>query len=94
MARSTAEIRAEIAMTRHGIEEQLDAVRRRVPHPWWTPYAVLAGALAVGLVASRLPMMKLVATGVRAAQTGLAIASTAGAVRRLVADRPRPRKAA
>ena len=45
MARSTAEIQAEIAVTRRLIEKQLDAVRRRLPDRWWTPYAVLAGAL-------------------------------------------------
>ena len=89
MARSTAEIQAEIAVTRRLIEHQLE-----LPIRWWTPYAVLAGALVAGVVVSRIPMLKLVGTGARAAQAGLAIATTVAAVKRFVAERPRPRKVA
>ena len=94
MARSTAEIQAEIAATRRVIETQLDGLRRRVPDQWWMPYAVLAGALIAGAVTSRVPLLKLVGTGTRAVQAGLAIASTVSAVDRFIAERPGRRKAA
>ena len=54
MARSPAEIQADIAVTRRVIEHQLDSIQRKVPNRWWTRYAVLAGALATGFVLSRL----------------------------------------
>ena len=95
MARSTAEIQADIAVTRRLIETQLDGLRRRLPHRWWTPYAVLAGALVAGVVVSRIPMLKLVGTGAKAVHAGLALASTVAAVDRFLAERPaRPRKVA
>jgi hypothetical protein len=94
MARSTAEIQAEIAVTRQQIEGQLDGLRRRVPDRWWLPYAVLGGALVVGIVISRIPVLKLVRTGTRAVNAGLLIASTASAVDRFMAERPARRKAA
>lgn len=94
MARSTAEIQADIAVTRRLIESQLDGLRRRLPHRWWTPFAVLGGALVVGLVVSRIPMFTLVGTSAKAVQAGLAVASTVAAVDRFIAQRPDRRKAA
>ena len=94
MARSTAEIQAEIAVTRRQVEHQLDGLRRRVPDRWWMPYAILAGALVAGAVISRVPILKLVGTGTRAVQAGLTIASTVAAVDRFVTERPARRKAA
>lgn len=94
MARSTAEIQADIAVTRRLIEGQLESLRRRLPHRWWMPYAVLAGALVAGGVISRVPFGKLVGTGALAAQAGLAVVSTVAAVNRFVAERPGRRKAA
>jgi hypothetical protein len=94
MARSTAEIQAEMAVTRRLLESQLEGLRRRVSDRWWMPYAVLAGALVAGAVLSRVPIFKLVATGTRAVNAGLLIASTAAAVDRFVAERPARRKAA
>ena len=94
MARSTAEIQADIAVTRQQIEGQLDRLRRRVPDRWWIPYAVLAGALVAGVVVSRVPVLKLIGTGARAVKAGMTIASTVAAVDRFMAERPRPRKAA
>ena len=93
MARSTAEIQAEIAVTRQQIESQLDGLRRRVPNRWWLPYAVLGGALVAGIVISQIPVLKLLRTGSRAINAGMMIASTAAAVDRFMAERPR-RKAA
>jgi hypothetical protein len=81
-------------VTRRLIETQLDAVRRRLPDRWWTPYAMLAGALAAGFLVSRVPMLKLVGTGARVVQAGLAVATTVAAVDRFVAERPGQRKAA
>ena len=93
MARSTAEIQADIAVTRRLIERQLDGVRRRLPDKWWTPYAVLGGALLTGVVLSRVPMLKLVGTSARIVHVGLAVATTVGAVDRFIADRPRQKAA-
>jgi hypothetical protein len=94
MARSTAEIQAEIAVTRRLIEQRLDGLRRRVPDRWWIPYAVLGGALAIGVVLSRVSMLRLVGTGARAVEAGLTVASTVAAVDRFMAERPSRRKAA
>jgi hypothetical protein len=94
MARSTAEIQAEIAVTRRLIETQLDAVRRRLPNRWWTPYAVLAGGLLAGVIVSRVPILKLIGTSARAVQMGLTVATTVAAVDRFMAERPGQRKAA
>ena len=94
MARSTVEIQADIAVTRRLIETQLDGLRRRLPDRWWTPYAMLAGALLAGVIVSRVPMFKLVGTGARTVQAGLAVASTIAAVDRFLAERPGHRKAA
>jgi hypothetical protein len=87
MARSTGEIQADIAVTRRRLEQRLDGLRRRVPHGWWMPYAVLAGALVAGAVLSRVPLLKLVGTGTRAVKAGLMIASTVSAVDRFVMER-------
>jgi hypothetical protein len=94
MARSTAEIKAEIAVTRGLIETQLDAVRRRLPDRWWTQYAVLAGALVAGVALSRVPLLRLVGTGARVVEAGLTVATTVSTVNRFIAERPRHRKAA
>lgn len=88
MARRTAEIHADIAVTRQQIEGQLDGLRRRVPDRWWIPYAVLAGALVAGVVISRVPLLKVIGTGTRAVKAGMTIASTVAAVDRFMAARP------
>jgi hypothetical protein len=83
-------------VTRRLIESQLDGLRRRLPDRWWTPYAVLAGGLAIGFLASRVPMFRLVGASAKTVQAGLAVASTVAAVDRFIAERDRPprRKAA
>jgi hypothetical protein len=86
MARSTAEIQADIAVTRRLIERQLDSLQRRVPRAWWTPYAAVAGALAAGVVLSRVPLLTLVQTAVRTVQAGLAVVGVVAAVDRFVAE--------
>jgi hypothetical protein len=87
MARSTAEIQADIALTRRLIERQLESVGRRMPRRWWTRYAIFAGALVVGLTMSRVPLLKLMETGARTIRTGITVAGAVAAVDRFVAQR-------
>jgi uncharacterized protein DUF3618 len=94
MARSPAEIEADIAVTRRVIERQLDALGHVVEGRWWAPYAVVAGAFAVGFLLSRMPIGRVVGIGARAVQTGLAVATTLAAVDRFVAERRRLTRAA
>ena len=89
MARSPAEIQADIALTRRVIETQLDALSRKVPRAWWTPWVVGAGALAVGLLLSRLPLLRVVGAGARTVQTGITVAGTVAAVDRFLAQQRR-----
>jgi len=89
MARDPAQIQADIALTRRVIETQLDALSRKVPRAWWTPWAVAAGALLVGVVMSRLPFLKVVGVGARTVQTGLTVAGTVAAVDRFLAEQRR-----
>ena len=89
MARSTAEIQADIAVTRRLMERQLDAIERRVPRGWWVPYVSVAGALALGLLLSRMPFLRLVGIGARTTQAGLTVAQTLALMDRYVADRRR-----
>lgn len=86
MARSPAEIQADIAVTRRLVERQLDALERRLPHGWWVPYASVAGALALGFLLSRVPFFRLVGLGTRVIQTGLAVAPTVALIRRYLAE--------
>lgn len=94
MARSPAEIQADIAVTRRVIEHQLDALGRVADERPWAPYALVAGALAFGFLLSRLPLGRLIGMTAGAVQTGVAIASTLAAVDRFVAERRRLRPAA
>jgi hypothetical protein len=94
MARSPAEIQADIALTRDVIERQLDALTPRVPRAWWAPWLVGAGALGVGLVLSKIPVLPLVGLGARAVQTSIAVAGTLAAVDRFLAEQRRRRLAA
>jgi hypothetical protein len=87
MARSPAEIQADIAVTRRLVEHQLDAIGRHVPRAWWTPYVAIVAAVATGVLLSRLPFLRLVTLGARTVQTGLAVAGTVATVDRFVAER-------
>ena len=90
MARSPAEIQADIALTRRVIERQLDALRRTRPARVVDPVGVGRRRLGVGLALARVPLLRLVAVGARAVQAGIAIAGTVAAVDRFVSDRRRP----
>lgn len=93
MARSTAEIQADIALTRRQIERRLDAIRQKVPHAWWTPWALFGGALVTGVLLARAPLLRLAGTGAKTVKTGLQVAGTVVAVDRFIAER-RDRRAA
>ncbi len=86
MARSTAEIQADIALTRRLIEHQLAEIRNKVPDRWWMPWAMVAAAATFGLLLSRMPLLRLVGTGARAVRTGVTVAGTVAAVDRFLAD--------
>ena len=90
MARSPAEIQADIALTRRVIERELDTLTPHVPRVWRNPWAIGAVGLGVGLALAQLPLLRVVAMGARAVQAGLAIAGTVAAVDRFVSDRRRP----
>ncbi len=90
MARSTAEIQADIALTRSAIEANLDALKGRIRYRWWMPLVVVGGALAAGVLLSRVPVLRLLNTGARLVQTGVAVAGAVAAAQQLLAGRPRP----
>jgi Protein of unknown function (DUF3618) len=89
MARSPAEIQADIAQTRRVIESQLDAISRKVPRAWWTPWALAAGALVVGVALSRLPVLRVVGLGAQTVKTGITVAGTVAAVDRYLSEQRR-----
>ncbi len=93
MARGTAEIQADIALTRRLIESQLDALENALKRRWWMPYAVLGGGLMAGLLLSRLPLLTLVGAGARTVQTAMTVAGALVAVDRFVAERQQRRAA-
>jgi hypothetical protein len=76
-------------VTRRLVERQLDAIERRVPRGQWVPYASAVGALALGLLLSRVPFLRLVGLGARTMQTGLVVAQTLAVMDRFVAERQR-----
>lgn len=90
MARSPAEIQADIALTRRVIEHQLDALSRRVPNARWAPWLVGASALGVGLILSRMPLLRIVGLAARGVQAAIAVAGTVAAVDRFLATRRYP----
>ena len=92
MARSPAEIQADIVLTRRVIERQLDAFAPGVSRLWQRPWAVAAGAFVIGLALSRVRLLRLVGSGARAAQAGIAIAGTVAAVDRFFSERGSARR--
>lgn len=78
-----------MALTRRQIEHRLDEVQRLVPRRWWGPYALLAGGLLVGVLLSRVSVLRVLGTGARTVRTGLAVAGTVAAVDRFLAEQRR-----
>lgn len=68
MARSAGEVKTDIALTRQGIQRDLEALHRHVPKRSWLSYAWLAGGLAVGMGLSRVPVLAVVSQGLRMIQ--------------------------
>jgi hypothetical protein len=87
MARSPAEIQADIALTRRVIERQLDALTPHVSLVWHQPWAVVAVGLTVGSRTLACSTPAPVGTGARVVQAGIAIAGTAAAIDRFLAPR-------
>ena len=90
MARSTAEIQADIALTRSAIEAHLDVLRTRIRYRWWVPLAVAGGALAAGVLLSRIPLLRILNTGARVVQTGVSVAAAVTAAQQFMSGRPGP----
>lgn len=76
MARSLAEIQADIALTRRLIEQDVDALRARLDRPPWGPAVVVGSVVLAGVVLARLPVGRLLVTGARAIRAGLSLATT------------------
>jgi hypothetical protein len=97
MARSPAEIQAEIRLNRRAVEAHLDLLERRLSLRRWAPYAAIGGALLTGLALSRLPVLRLirVALGTMAALlTAIRVAEASGRLLRALAEREGPARAA
>lgn len=86
MARSAAQIQADIEVMRRNIERQLDAIQQRVPDSAWTPYAALALAAAVGFILAWLPFTRMIGVGARTVRTGASVGSALLAVDRFLAE--------
>ncbi len=87
MARSPAEIQADIALTRRLIETRLEALHRRLPHAWWTPWLVLGSAFGAGMLLSQVPAVRVLGIGAKTIRTGLQVVAALAAVERFIAER-------
>jgi hypothetical protein len=83
MARNTAEIRSDIAVTRRSIEAHLDALRAStLRRPSLVPLA-LGGAVLAGLLLSQVPIARIargIGAGINTLNRAVALAGTAAAV--------------
>ena len=79
MARSTAEIQADIALTRRHIETQLDHFEQRLTRRGRT-LIVLGGAFVAGLLLSQLPVLRLLRLTAGVARAGATVAGTIAAL--------------
>jgi hypothetical protein len=85
MARSPAEIQAEIVLTRDDLASRLDALQRRAPRPAWLGLALVGAGLVAGVLLTRAPIARLLAVGARTFQAGLGIAAAVVTLRRALA---------
>jgi len=91
MARSTAEIQADIALTRRHIETQLDRFEQRLTRRGRT-LIVLGGAFVAGLVLSQLPVLRLLRLTAGVARAGATVAGTIAALGGMAATMERLRE--
>jgi hypothetical protein len=89
MARSTADIQAEIAVTRGLIEHRLDDLHTAVADRWWLPAALALGGVAAGMILSRVSLLRLLSLSMRTMEAGLSVASALAALRVFTARRRR-----
>jgi hypothetical protein len=95
MARNTAEIKADIALTRHAIEAHLDALHSKLPGGWLAVSMLVGGGLLAGALLAQLPILRLISMLGRGAMTvrkGASVAAMAAATQRRLSqwlDRPR-----
>lgn len=90
MARSAAEIQADIVLTRDDLARRLDALQRRAPRPAWLAVALLGAGVVAGVLLTRAPVARLLAVGVRTVQTGLGIVAAVVTLRRALAAGAEP----
>jgi uncharacterized membrane protein YfcA len=88
MARNTAEIQAEIAVTRDVIESRLDALQRRAPRLWIALGLLGAGAV-VGAVLGRVPILRVLGVSARALQAGIGVVTAVAAIRHVLSGERR-----
>jgi len=91
MARSTAEIQADIALTRRHIETQLDHFEQRLTRRGRT-LIVLGGAFVAGLLLSQLPVLRLLRLTAGVARAGATVAGTIAALGGMAATMERLRE--
>jgi hypothetical protein len=89
MARSTAEIQTEIAVTRDVIESRLDALERGAPRPLWIVLALVGAGALGGVLMVRLRVFRLLGASARTVQAGIGVATAVASLRRALAARRR-----
>jgi hypothetical protein len=90
MARSRAEIQADLAATRALIEGDLDRVEARLRR-WWVPALLLAGGVVAGVALSRGRVRTVLRGGIGLLRAGIRTTAILAAVDRYLADTSRRR---
>jgi hypothetical protein len=86
LARSAAEIQAEIRLSRRAIEAHLDALDHRTAYRRWAPWVLGGSAVLVGLALSRLPVYRALRVTMGAMATLVTAARMVESGRRALAD--------
>ena len=86
MARSAAEIQAEIRLSRRAIEAHLDALDHRTAYRRWAPWVLGGSAVLVGVALSRLPVYRAVRLTMGAMATVVTAVRMVESGRRALAD--------
>jgi hypothetical protein len=80
MARSPAEIQADITFTRRHIEAQLDDIEERLTRRGRTLTLVLGGAFVAGVILAQLPLARLLRLAAGVVRAGATVAGTVAAL--------------